>query len=76
MSIIANIWGLLALLFAFIAFLPLLGSLNWLLIPFAAVGVILGYLAKGSDGCRFGFIASVVALVVGMFRLFIGGGLI
>jgi len=76
MSIIANVWGLFALLFAFVAFLPLLGSLNWLGIPFAALGVVLGFIAKRPDGAgKFGCIASIIALIVGMFRLTIGGGI-
>lgn len=76
MAVIALLWGLAALAFAFVAFLPFVGILNWLVIPFAAVGVILGYVTKTRDSAgRFGFIASLIALVIGMFRLSLGGGI-
>ncbi len=81
MGFISAIWGIVALFMMFIAFLPLLGILNWLVIPFSAVGVVLGYLAKGNVGYRssnsgrIGYICSIVALCLSVFRLLLGGGL-
>ncbi len=82
MGLISVIWGLLALVGMFIAFLPLLGVLNWFVVPFAAIGVVLGYLAKSSQGSenkstgRVGFICSLIALCLSMFRLLLGGGIL
>jgi hypothetical protein len=82
MGFVSAIWGFLALLAMFCAFLPLLGILNWLVVPFAAIGVVLGYLAKapkesgGEKSGRIGFICSVIALCLSMFRLLLGGGII
>ena len=82
MGLVSAIWGLVALAAMCVAFVPLLGLLNWFVIPFAAVGIVLGYLAKGKERDRgvalgrTGFICSLVALLLSMFRLLVGGGLI
>jgi len=81
MGFISVIWGIVSLLGMFLAFLPFLGILNWFVVPFAAIGVVLGYLAKSPDGLekksagRLGFICSLVALCLSLFRLFLGGGI-
>lgn len=83
MGFISVIWGIFALLAMFCAFLPLLGVLNWFVVPFSAIGVVLGYIAKTPNkdsekntGGRIGFICSIVALCLSMFRLFLGGGIL
>lgn len=42
--------GVIAFLGALVAFLPLLGWANWLLIPLALVGLVLGVLSKSTAG--------------------------
>jgi hypothetical protein len=82
MGLVSAIWGLVALAAMCVAFVPLLGLLNWFVIPFAAVGIVLGYLAKGEERERgrslgkTGFICSLVALLLSMFRLLVGGGVV
>jgi putative exporter of polyketide antibiotics len=46
LNIISLIIGVVALLMAIIGFVPLLGSLNWLIVPFALIGVLLGALSR------------------------------
>ena len=63
--------GLAALLGAVVAFIPLLGWANWLLIPVALVGVALGALSGKTSGRNF----NLVVLVVCILRLMLGGGI-
>ena len=42
--------GLLALLVAMIGFVPLLGWFNWLAIPLAFVGLVIGLMSRGKAG--------------------------
>lgn len=72
MNAISTLIGVVALLAALVAFIPLLGWLNWLVIPFAAIGLVLGLLSDRTTGRN----VNVAVLVIAMFRLFIGGGLI
>ena len=79
MGLISAVWGLAALLLMVVAFLPMFGVLNWFVVPFAAVGVALGYIAKSSgprDSGRgkTGFFCATLALCLSIFRLMIGGG--
>ena len=52
MQILSLVWGILAILGLGIAFVPCLGSLNWLNIPFAVVGAIISYTARSQPGRR------------------------
>jgi hypothetical protein len=62
-----------------VAFLPCLGSLNWLNIPFAVVGLIISIVgvANGRAGRRGTGIAALllnlIAVVLGALRLMAGG---
>lgn len=79
MGIVSAVWGIVALLAMCIAFIPLLGILNWFVIPFSAIGVVLGFLAlngPGRSGARTGLVCSIVALILSFVRLSIGGGII
>ena len=72
MNMISTLIGIVALFAALIAFIPLLGWLNWLVIPFVAIGLVLGLLSDKTTGRNI----NLAVLVIAMFRLFIGGGLI
>jgi hypothetical protein len=80
MQIIALVWGILAMLAAFVAFFPCLGALNWLVIPFAAVGLVVSVLAysgarTGSRrAAQAGMLLCGLATVLGAIRLTLGGG--
>ncbi|MBX9813760.1 MAG: hypothetical protein A4S12_12325 [Proteobacteria bacterium SG_bin5] len=63
--------GLLALLVAMVGFLPLLGWLNWLAIPLAFVGLVIGLLSRG----RAGRAVCAVVLAGASLRLWAGAGI-
>ena len=48
LNVISIIVGLVALVCAAMAFLPLLGWANWLIIPLAVIGAALGMAARGT----------------------------
>ena len=80
MQVLSLIWGILAILGLGIAFIPCLGSLNWLNIPFAAVGVVISIVAKSKPGqqgaATVGMVLNVIAIVLGVIRLVLGGGIL
>ena len=45
MQLLALVWGVLAIIGFGVAFIPCLGALNWLNIPFAIAGVIVSLIA-------------------------------
>lgn len=82
MQVLALIWGILAAVGMVIAFTPCLGSLNWLNIPFALVGLILSIISvvtskdpKKGMGIT-GIVLCALAFVLGCIRLVLGGGLL
>ena len=72
LNIISIIIGLVALLFAVVAFIPLLGWANWLIIPLAILGAALGMASRGTAGRNL----NLFVIVVGVVRLILGGGLL
>ncbi len=82
MGLISVIWGIVALLWMLLAFIPLLGWGNWFMIPFAVVGALLAAVALlltrsgHRSRAKLGFILNVVAIVVGAIRLSLGGGIL
>ena len=57
MQVFSLLWGIVAIIGMLIGFVPLLGALNWLNIPFAGVGIIFSAVAVGvsrglqANGC-------------------------
>jgi hypothetical protein len=82
MITLSLVWGILALIGMFVAFLPCLGSLNWLNIPFSAMGLIISIIALVADkterkgGAVAGVILCSVAVLFGLIRLIAGGGVL
>ena len=80
MQLISLIWGILAVLGMLVAFFPCLGALNWLLIPFAGLGIIISGIAFGTTAYKpksssvVGLVCCIVALFFGIIRLGLGGG--
>jgi hypothetical protein len=70
-NIASLIIGFIALIFAIVAFLPLLGWANWLIIPLALIGAGIGVLSRGTAGRNL----NLLVIVIGIVRLMIGGGL-
>ena len=71
-NIVSIIIGFIALVFAVIAFLPLLGWANWLIIPLAVIGAAVGMAARSTAGRNL----NLFVIVVGIVRLMLGGGIL
>lgn len=82
MGLISLLWGIVAMLWMILALIPLLGWGNWFVIPFAAVGAIIAAIgiamtAPARRGrAKAGLILNGIVIVVAMFRLSLGGGII
>jgi hypothetical protein len=70
-NLISLIIGAVAVVFALIAFLPLLGWANWLIIPLAIIGAIVGMISRGTAGRNL----NLFVIVIGVVRLMLGGGI-
>ena len=64
--------GFIGLILALIAFLPLLGWANWLIIPLAIIGAGVGMISRGSAGRNL----NLLVIVIGVVRLMLGGGIL
>ena len=71
MNTLSIIFGILALLGALVAFVPLLGILNWFILPLAFVGLVAGLLAKENSGRN----VNIVVIIICIVRLSLGGGI-
>jgi hypothetical protein len=72
MNVFSTILGLMALVIALVGFIPLLGWLNWLVIPLAVVGLVLGLLSRATSGRNI----NLVVLALAIIRLALGGGIL
>ncbi len=72
LNLASLIIGIVALIFAVIAFLPLLGWPNWLIIPLAVIGAAVGMASKSNAGRNL----NLFVIVVGVLRLMLGGGIL
>ena len=72
MNVASIFIGLAALTGACVGFIPLLGWLNWLVIPLAAVGLVVGILSKKATGATVNGFVMFFALL----RLMLGGGIL
>jgi hypothetical protein len=71
-NFVSLIIGFVALLCALVAFLPLLGWLNWLIIPLAILGAAFGVISRGTAGRNL----NLLVILIGAVRLMIGGGIL
>ena len=80
MQVLSLTWGILALIGMLVAFFPCLGALNWLNVPFSAVGLIISAAtvattkSESKGTATAGLICCVVAVILGIARLMLGGG--
>ena len=72
LNFVSLIIGVIALVCAAVAFLPLLGWLNCLTIPLALIGAGVGQVSSSNAGRNL----NLFVIVVGIVRLMIGGGVI
>lgn len=70
-NIISVLVGFLSLISVAIAFLPFFGWLNWIIIPLPVIGLAIGCLSQKTSGRRI----NILAILLGFFRLVIGGGI-
>ncbi|HEY8591796.1 MAG TPA: hypothetical protein VIL42_02895 [Sphingomicrobium sp.] len=70
-NLVSIIIGVVALLCALVAFIPLLGWANWLIIPLAVVGGAIGIISRGTTGRNLNLFVILIAVV----RLSLGGGI-
>ncbi len=73
LNLISLIIGVVALLCAAVAFIPLLGWANWFIIPLAVIGAGIGQI---SGTGRTGRNLNLFVILVGIIRLSIGGGIL
>ena len=82
MKTLSLVLGILTILGMLFAAIPCLGAINWLNIPLAIVGLIVGVVAytkkdetpKGSAVA--GIVMCGIAIVIGSIRLILGGGIV
>jgi hypothetical protein len=72
LNLVSLIIGAVALVMAVIAFLPLLGWANWLIIPLAMIGAVVGMAARSTAGRNL----NLFVIVIGVVRLMLGGGIL
>ena len=70
-NLVSLIIGFVALLCAVIAFIPLLGILNWLIIPLAVIGAGIGMVSRGNAGRNL----NLFVIIVAVLRLMLGHGI-
>ena len=70
-NIVSLIIGVVALLFAVIAFIPLLGWANWVIIPLAVIGAAVGMVSRGAAGRNL----NLFVIVIAVLRLMLGHGI-
>lgn len=71
LNILSILTGLVSLIFVIPGVFPLLGWVNWLAIPIAVVGLIIGVLSSKNGGRNLNLVILLIAIV----RLSLGGGL-
>ena len=70
-NLISVIIGIVALIGAMIGFFPILGWMNWVVVPLALMGAAFGIMSRSDTGRRL----NSFVLVVGILRLIMGGGI-
>lgn len=72
LNIVSLIIGVVALICTAVAFIPLLGWANWLIVPLAVVGAGIGAMSSSTSGRNL----NLVVIVIGVLRLMLGGGIL
>ena len=79
LSIFSLIWGMLAILGMAVGIIPFLGSLNYLNIPFAVIGLLFSILVLALSSKKelavIGCFLCAVAIFIGAIRLVLGFGI-
>ena len=79
LSILSLVWGILAILGMVVGFIPCLGSINYLNIPFAVFGLLFSVLSlvlsSNKEYAIAGCVLCAVAIFLGAIRLVLGFGI-
>lgn len=77
------VFGITAVVLLVIGFFPCLGSLNWINLPIASIGLIISIIAlvqtkegEPKGNAILGIVLCGLAILLGLLRLIIGGGVI
>lgn len=70
-NLVSLLIGAVAFICALVAFLPLLGWVNWLIIPLAVLGAGVGMISGSTTGRNL----NLFVIVIGVLRLMLGGGI-
>lgn len=70
-NVLSVLIGVLALLMAAVAFIPLLGWMNWLVIPLAIIGLGVGVVSDRRSGTNL----NIAVILICALRLMLGGGI-
>ena len=82
MGLISLLWGVVAMIWMVVALIPLLGWGNWFLIPFAAIGAVIGAIgiaitrSENRGRAKAGLVLNGIVIIVGIVRLSLGGGIV
>ena len=82
MGLISVLWGIVAMAWMLVALIPLLGWGNWFVIPFACIGAVIAAIGIAMTSrehrgrAKAGLALNAIVIVVAMFRLSLGGGLL
>lgn len=71
-NLVSLIIGVVALVCATVAFIPLLGALNWLIVPLAIIGAVIGMLSRSTAGRNL----NLFVIIIGIVRLILGHGIL
>lgn len=72
LNILSGLIGLVALLLMLPTIIPFLGWANWLIVPVALFGALIGMVSSRNGGRNF----CLIVATLGILRLVIGGGFI
>lgn len=82
MGLISLLWGIVAMAWMVLALIPVIGITNWLLIPFAAIGAIIAAIgiaitrSENRGRAKAGLVINAIVIIVAMWRLGMGGGIL
>ena len=71
LNIVSIAIGLVTLMLGLVAFVPLLGWMNWLVIPIGIVGAAFGAMSSSNGGRNL----NLLLIVIFALRLMLGGGI-
>lgn len=71
-NFVSLIIGIVALIMALVAFIPFLGWANWLIVPLAIIGAVVGMISRSKAGRNL----NLFVIVIGVIRLILGHGIL